>query len=159
MPWLGTCNDTIVGAGLLFFIMHSLSSNPLLLSSDRVWFVIVVVGVSECDGTIGGLPYLSARLHEAQAFPSTIDVREASPRVHEASPRVSYTLTFGAALADGKAIKQSISIKGAGSYHQCAKCKLIIGRRLPESDGRCMRANSGLDRSGCECEAVRLRPA
>ena len=119
-----------------FAYYYSLLDLPSFFqTSERGWFDLAFIKVSDCDGILGGISHITERLLESQDFPLTIEIPETRLRPVEArlGPAClrSFTFAFGIIMADEKAIKQILSVKGAGSYHPCAKCRLILGRLLP----------------------------
>ena len=84
----------------------------------------------------GGMSNLTAQLLGAMDFPMDFVVE--APPASEAPPAPygrRYELSFDIFLADEKAIKEMLAVKGAGSYKPCCKCMAIVGRIL-EADVR-----------------------
>ena len=81
------------------------------------WPDISFVLARDCEGVSGGLSSLTEQLLAAVDFPFEIEV----------SGR-RYEFPFAMFMADEKAIKQMLAVKGAASYKPCCKCRGILGR-------------------------------
>ena len=86
------------------------------------WFDLAFVQVSDCEGIRGGVSSLTEQLLAAADFPWQLEADEVQ------GCACAYELSFACFMADEKAIKQMLAVKGAGSYKPCCKCSAIVGR-------------------------------
>ena len=106
-------------AFITLFITLWLSCLSFLGIPNSVGGTLRLYKKTKTDDILGGLSSLTTQLLDAMDFPMdfVVDGR-------------GYQLSFAIFLADEKAIKEILAVKGAGSYKPCCKCRAIVGRIL-----------------------------